>query len=68
MVYDNTEGVVTQQGSTVASQKEGAGFESQLEPFCVEFACSPPCLRGFLPGTPVSPHPQSKDMQIRNEW
>ena len=26
---------------TVASQREGSWSESQLGPFCVEFACSP---------------------------
>jgi len=34
--------------STVASQQEGSWFESQLGPFCVEFACSPHVCMGSL--------------------
>ena len=38
------------------SKKVLGSFPAQPGPFCVEFACSPPCLRGFPPGTPVSSH------------
>ena len=34
--------------STVASQQEGSWFKSRLEPFCVEFACSPRVWVGSL--------------------
>jgi len=34
--------------STVASQQEDSCFETQLEPFCVEFACSPRVCVGSL--------------------
>ena len=34
--------------STVASQEEGSRFNSQLGPFCVEFACSPRVCVGSL--------------------
>ena len=49
--------------STVASQQEGSRFNSQLGPFCVEFACSPVYAwvlsgySGFLP--------PSKNMHVR---
>ena len=48
-------------GSTVASQREGRGFDSRAGPFCVEFACSPRVSVGSL--RVLRFLPQSKDMQ-----
>jgi len=44
--------------STVASQWAGSRFDSQLRPFCVEFACSPRVCVGSL-------LPLSKNMHVR---
>ena len=48
-------------GGAVGSQQEGSWFESQLGPFCVEFACSPRvCIGSFqllwLPPTTQNMH------------
>ena len=42
--------------NTVTSQQEGSCFEAQLEPFCVELACSPCVCVGLSPGTPAFSH------------
>ena len=63
VVYD---GVVV---STVSSQQEGLGFESQLRPFCVEFACFPcVCVCGFSPGAPVSSYVPKTCFLIEVNW
>ena len=51
--------------STVASQREGSRFNSQLGPFCVCVCMFSPCTRGFSPGT-VQKHGVSK-IVLRSE-
>ncbi|KAF7661918.1 hypothetical protein LDENG_00250870, partial [Lucifuga dentata] len=46
------------------SKKVLGSIPAKAGPFCVEFACSPPCLRGFPPGAPASSHLQRHACQV----